>query len=126
MESHSGVLCENNGFVQSIPVSYKSDRAINILGIDKKHLDCDYIKGSIVNGGRELFLYSFGLDQPPRHEIYKEPRIKLLKKINKYNLSHITFYLEDDDHKIVDFNKETISFTCQLNKFNKEMNLNMI
>ena len=28
----------------------------------------------------------------------------------------ITFYLEDDDHKPVDFNGETISFTCQLIK----------
>ena len=28
-------------------------------------------------------------------------------------MSHITFYLEDDDYKPVDFNGETISFTCQ-------------
>ena len=28
----------------------------------------------------------------------------------------ITFYLEDDDHKPIDFNGETISFTCQLIK----------
>ena len=47
---------------------------------------------------------------------YKEPRIKLFKKINKPVLSHITFYLKDDDHKPVDFNGETISFTCQLVK----------
>ena len=31
-------------------------------------------------------------------------------------LSLITFYLEDDDRKPVDFNGETISFTCQLIK----------
>ena len=31
-------------------------------------------------------------------------------------LSLITFYLEDDDRKPVDFNAETISFTCQLIK----------
>ena len=43
----------------------------------------------------------------------KKPRIKLFKKINKSVLSHITFYLEDDDHKPVDFNDETTSFTCQ-------------
>ena len=51
-----------------------------------------------------------------RKKIYKEPRIKLFKKINKTILSHITFYLEDDDHKAVDLNGETISFTCQLIK----------
>ena len=36
-----------------------------------------------------------------------------LKK-NKSVLSHITFYIEDDDHKPVDFHNEAISFTCQL------------
>ena len=39
-----------------------------------------------------------------------------LKQMNKALLSHTTFYLEDDDHKVVDFNGETISFTCQLIK----------
>ena len=37
-------------------------------------------------------------------------------KLNKSVLSHITFYLEDDDHKPVDFHNETLSFTCQLIK----------
>ena len=38
------------------------------------------------------------------------------KKSNKPLLSNIRFYIEDDDHKPVDFNNETISFTCQLIK----------
>ena len=38
------------------------------------------------------------------------------EKIKKSFLSHIRFYLEDDDHKPVDFNGKTISFTCQLIK----------
>ena len=69
-----------------------------------------------MNGSRESILYSLALDQPPNHKIYKEPRIKLLKKINKRILSQITYYLEDDDYKPVDFNGESISFTCQLIK----------
>ena len=101
---------------QSIAGSYKSDKPINITGIDKIHLKCDFIQGSIINGVREPILYSFALSSPPGHEIYKEPRVKLFKKINKSVLSHITFYFEDDDHKAVDFNNETISFTCQLIK----------
>ena len=32
----------------------------------------------------------------------------------------MTFYFEDDDHKPVDFNNETISFTCQLIKIKKK------
>ena len=96
--------------------SYKSDKPINITGIDKVHLKADCIQGSIVNGVREPILYSFALSSPPGHEIIKEPRIKLFKKINKSVLSHITFYFEDEDNKSVDFNGETISFTCQLIK----------
>ena len=79
-------------------------------------MKCNFIQGSIVNGIREPILYSFALNSPPNHKIYKEPRIKLPKKINKSVLSHITFYFEDDDHKPVDFNNGTISFTCQLIK----------
>ena len=96
--------------------SYKSNKPINITGIDKTHLKYDCIQGSIVNGVREPILYSFTLSSPPGHKIFKQLRIKLFKKINKSVLSHIMFYFEDDDRKPVDFNNETISFTCQLIK----------
>ena len=115
-QSHSHSLDDIDGFYQLIAGSYKSDKPINITGIDKVHLKCNCIDGSMMNGTREPILYSFALDQPPGHKIYKEPKVKLLKKINKSVLSHITFYLEDDDYKAVNFNGETISFTCQLIK----------
>ena len=115
-QSRSYPLDDIDGFYQLIAGSYKSDKPIDITGIDKIHLKCDCIQGSIVNGVREPILYSFALSSPPGHKIYKEPRVKLFKKINKSVLSHITFYFEDDDHKAVDFNGETISFTCQLIK----------
>ena len=109
-------LDDIDGFYQIIAGSYKRDRPINITGIDKIHLKCDCIQGSIVNGIREPILYSFALSSPPGHKICKEPRVKLFKKINKSVLSHITFYFEEDDHKSVDFKNETISLTCQLRK----------
>ena len=115
-QSRSYPLDDIDGFYQIIAGSYKSDKPINITGIDKIHLKCDCIQGSIVNGIREPILFSFALSSPPGHEIYKEPRIKLFKKINKSVLSHITFYFEDDDYKPVDFHNESISFTCQLIK----------
>ena len=115
-QSHSGELGDIERFIQLIPGSYQSDKPINITGIDKVHLKSDCINGSIVNGVRELILNSFALSSPPGRITYKEPRKKLFKKVNKPVLSHITFYLEDDDHKPVEFNNETISFTCQLIK----------
>ena len=115
-QSRSYPLEVIENYYHLIPGLYKSDKPIIITGINEIHLKCDCIQGSIVNGIREPILYSFALSSPPGHKIYKEPRIKHFKKINKSVLSHITFYFEDDDHKPVDFNNETISFTCQLIK----------
>ena len=115
-QSRSYPLDDIDGFYQLIAGSYTSDSPINIIGIDKVHLKCDCIQGSIVNDVRETILFRFALSSPPGHKIYKEPRVKLFKKVNKFVLSHITFYFEDDDYKPVDFNGETISFTCQLIK----------
>ena len=115
-QSRSYPLDDIDSHYQILAGSYKSDKPINITGIDKIHLNCDFIQGSIVNGKREPILYSCALSSPPGHKIYKEPRVKLFKKINKSVLSHITFYFEDDDYKPVDFHGETISFTCQLIK----------
>ena len=96
--------------------SYKSERPIKITSIDKVHLKCKCIDGSIVNGVREPILYSLALSSPPGHKLHNEPKVIRFKKINKSVLSHPTFYLEDDDHKPVDYNGETISNTCQPKK----------
>ena len=98
--------------------TYKSDNLIKSNGIDKVHSNCDCIKGTIVNGFREPIWYSFVLDKPPGHKIYNEPGIKPFIKINKSAFSHNILYLEDDEHKLVDFNGGTISFICQLVKKN--------
>ena len=113
-QSGSYPLDDIDSHYQLIAESYKSDKPINITGIDKIHLKCDCIQGSIINGVIESILFSFALSSPPGHKIYREPRVKLFKKVNKSVLSHITFYFEDNDHKPVDFHNETISFTCQL------------
>ena len=86
------------------------------MGVHKVHLKRDCIIGSIVNGVREPILYSFALSSPPGPKIYKEPRKNFLKRLKKSALSHIKFYFEDDDHKPVNFNGKTLSFTCQLIK----------
>ena len=56
-QSHSYSLDNIDGFYQLIKRSYKSDKPINIIGIDKIHLKCDCIQGSIVNGIRKTILF---------------------------------------------------------------------
>ena len=114
--SHSGEIGDIEGFVQLIPGSYKSDKPVNITGIDKCQLKRNCIQGSIANGTREAILYSFGLSSPPGHKIYKELRIRFFRKINKSVLSHISFHLEDDDIQSGNFNGGTISVACQIIK----------
>ena len=48
--------------------------------IDKVHLKCDCVDGSIVNGKREQILFSFNLRAPPGYKIIKEPTTVLYKK----------------------------------------------
>ena len=48
--SQSYPLDDIGGFYHMISGSYKSDRPINISGVDKIHINCDCIQGSIVNG----------------------------------------------------------------------------
>ena len=79
-QSRSYPLDDIDGFYQLIAGSYKSDRPVNITGIDKIHLKCDCIQGSIINGIREPILYKFVLSSRPGHKIYKEPRVNLFKK----------------------------------------------
>ena len=95
---------------------YKSEKRNNIRAVDWIHSNCDCINGTIVSGVIEPILYSFAIDKLPGHELYKTPGIKLFRKINRSVLSQSTFYSEDDDHKQVDLNEETISFTCQIIK----------
>ena len=113
---HSYPLDDLEGFYQLTAWSCNSEKPTNITGTDKVHLKCDCIDGSIVSGAREPILYLFGLSSPPGHYIHNQLKIKLFKKPNRSVLSHVTFDLEDDDHKPADFNNKTVSFTCQLIK----------
>ena len=79
-------------------------------------MKCDVIVGSVVDGVRKPILYSFVLDKKPGYKVFCEPETIHYKKINKSVLNTITFYLEDDDNKEVDFNGETLTFTSQMIK----------
>ena len=55
-QSRSYPLEDIDGFYQLVAGLYKSDKPISITGIDKVHLKCDCIQGSIVNGNRDPIL----------------------------------------------------------------------
>ena len=95
---------------------YTSDKILNLKTVNKIHLKCDVINGSVVDGIRQPILYSFVLDKKPGYKVFCEPETIHYKKINKSVLNTITFYLEDDNNKEVNFNGETLTFTLQMIK----------
>ena len=95
---------------------YTSQKLVNLGSTNKIHLKCDCIYGSVVNGLRQPILYSFVLDKLPGYKVFSEPETRHYKKINKSVLNTITFYLEDDSDKEVDFNQETLTLTLQMIK----------
>ena len=95
---------------------YLSQKIVNLSSTNKVHLKCDAINGSVVNGIRQPILYSFVLDKPSGYKKFSEPETIHYEKINKSVLNTITFYLENDNNKEVDFNQETLTFTLQMIK----------
>ena len=64
-----------------IPGVYPSDKIIlNLNTIDKIHLKCDCIDGSIQDGIRQPILFSFVLDKPSGYEVFCEPETIHYKK----------------------------------------------
>ena len=59
--------------------------------IDKIHLECRFIGGSVVNGLRQPILYSFVIDKPPRYKVFCEPETIHYKKSNKSVLNTTRF-----------------------------------
>ena len=103
-----------NAIHADTPGVYTSDKVILYLNtINKIHLKCDCIDGSIQDGARQPILYSFVLDKPSGYKVFCQPETIHYKKINKSILNTITFYLEDDNNKEINFNGETLTFTLQ-------------
>ena len=90
---------------------YVGEKIINLSSIDKIHLKCDFIDGSVLNGVRQPVLYSLVLDKLPGYKVFCEPETIRYKKKNRSVLNTLTFYLEEDNNEEVNFNRETSFFT---------------
>ena len=71
---------------------YTSDKTIlNLNTINKIHLKCDCIDGSVQDGVRQPIFFSFLLDKPNGYKVFCQPETIHYKKINKSVLNTITF-----------------------------------
>ena len=70
-----------NAIHADAPGIYTSDKNIlNLNTIDKIHLKCDIIDGSIQDGVRQPILFSFVLDKPSGYKVFCQPETILFKK----------------------------------------------
>ena len=105
-----------NAFHAGFPGENTADKCILYLKtIDKIHLKCDCIDGSIQDGLGQPFLFSFVLDKPNGYKIFVGLKQFTTKK-NKSVWNTITFYLEDNNNAEVDFNQEVLTFALQMIK----------
>ena len=72
--------------------THKSEKPVLISSVDKVHLKCNCVDGSIVNGIREQILFNFNLSAPPGYKVINNPTTVLYKKINKTRLDQIHFF----------------------------------
>ena len=71
------------------PDVYSRDTFLNITIIEKIHLKCDVIDGSLVNNLRQPRLFSFDSNKPAGCKLFGEPETKHFKKINDSVLNAI-------------------------------------
>lgn len=93
-----------------------SENNVNIITVDKVHLRCDAVRGSILNGVGSDILFSFNINVSPGYKLVIQPSTILYKYIIKEKLESIEFYFSDDDGEPVEWLGETITFTTQLIK----------
>ena len=91
-----------------------SQKIVNLSNTNKINLKGDVIDGSIRDGIRQPILFSVVLDKPSGYKVICESETMHYKK--KSVLNTITFYLEDDNNEVVDFNSETLTFRLQMVK----------
>ena len=84
-------------------------------------MKCDVIDRSVVNGSRQPIIFSCAMGKPSGFKVFHNPETIHYKKINKSVLNTISLYLEDDDHKLVDFIQKTLTSTLQKIKIQKEI-----
>ena len=109
--SRSYPLDDIDGFYQLIAGSYKSDRPINITGIDKIHLKCDCIQGSIVNGIRKN--HSDTLIQQTRTNPQETLEFKMNKQRQTFSFNLPINLIEEDKWLLA-----VSSFECTNSVFN--------
>ena len=97
-------------------IEYISQKIMNLSSTNEIHLKCDVIDGGVIDGLRQPILFSFVLDNLAGYKVFCKPETIHYKEINISVLNTITFYLEDDKNKEINFNGETLTFTLQLIK----------
>ena len=81
-----------DAFHADSPGIYTSEKFKKLSTIDKIHLKCNVIEGSVVSCSRQPILEGFVSDKPHGCKVFCQTETIYHKKINKSVLKTITFY----------------------------------
>jgi len=94
---------------------HKSENGINITDLNSINIQCDIVKGIIVNGEQTNILYRFPSDTVPRYaKIIKEHQHPRYMDVTRSNFSNLQIRIIDKDDNLIDFHGEEIEMLLHL------------
>lgn len=107
------------GFSQTVKAntSTVSDSLVNILTINSICIECNITTGSYRNDTKSHILHQFFPQVPPGYKLTEAPSNLIYLPINAGSiLSQLSVRVTDQEGKLIDFNKETITVRLHLKK----------
>ena len=71
---------------------YTTDKILSLSTKDKMNLQCDCLTDLILDGVRQLILYSFILNKPAGYKIFCEHETIYYEKVNKYVFEYYNIF----------------------------------
>lgn len=96
---------------------FESNYPIRILPINQIFITCDVVEQSIVNNKHETFIYNFFPNCLPGDKLIEKPNNLIFHKIIKRSIHQIHFKLVDENGKLIDLNKETVTINLLIKSF---------
>ena len=75
-------------------IEYFSQKIVNLSTIDKIHLKCDVIDGSLLKCLRQTILFSFILNKPPGYEVFCQTETINCKKNKQFCFQYCNIFFK--------------------------------
>lgn len=95
---------------------YESENSVNIIPLSVIRIECDFVRGSYINGLPSHVIHEFVPNVPSGHRFIEVPKNIIYLPIEKNNISSITIKIINENGDCIDFGKENIQLRLHLRK----------